>query len=89
MTTKKMPARFGRSTPAGDNNLTGVWGRQPYFITRGATWQTFRPVQTLPQLVQLARWRAILAADRGEYIRAARHLDFYYGLLRGMRTERR
>ena len=86
---KKMPASLGQGTPAGDNNLTGVWGRQPHFITRRATWQTFRPVQDLDQLLALARWRAIRLADLGEYTRAALHLDLFYGLLRGMRTERR
>ncbi len=87
MTTKRMPARLGRGTPAGDNSTTSggkgasavVW---PHSITRGPMLQTFRPVQTLSQLLALARWRAILAANQRDFARAAEHLTLFYRLRR-------
>lgn len=87
MNTKRKPARFRPSGPAGDKSAGGGFVRPHYSTTA----PRFQAVTTLSELAWLARWRAIRAADRGNYTRAALHLDLFYQLRRqrGIRERRR
>jgi len=88
MEKKREPAGFGQSTPAGNEPGGKDWCVYTQYTT---ICPCIQPVRDLPQLVRLARWRAIRAADQGQYIKAAQHLDLYYGLQRqwGPRMKRR